>query len=124
MRLCLFNLNRFTYYLHSKTKHMVDIFGMTLEAISRPFNIESLKLFQFCCFSLSYCLIWILLCRYYLKCYLCYVAFKKSLRIFPVTLRSFKVILRPIKNYLCHCVGFPFSNCLEIALMLLFSGII
>ena len=49
----VFNLNGFTYYLHSQTKHMVDIFGMTLEAISRAFNIESLKLFQFCCFSFS-----------------------------------------------------------------------
>ena len=75
----VFTLNKFTYYLHSYSKHMVDIFGMTLEAMSRPFNIESLKLFQFCCFSLSYCLIWILICRYYLKCYLCYVAFRKSL---------------------------------------------
>ena len=74
----VFNLNGFTYYLHGQTKHMVDIFGMTLEAISRPFNIESLKLFQFCCFSFSYCLICILLCKYYLKCNLCYVAFKKN----------------------------------------------
>ena len=29
----VFNLNRFTYYLHSYSKYMVDIFGMTLEAI-------------------------------------------------------------------------------------------
>ena len=93
----VFNLNGFTYYLHSQTKHIVDIFGMTLEAISRPFNIESLKLFQFCCFSFSYCLICILLCRYYLKCYLCYVAYKKSLRIFTSPQGHFKVVLRPIK---------------------------
>ena len=98
---------------------MVDIFGMTLEAISRPFDIESLKLFQFCCFSF-YCLIWILLCRYYLKCYLCYVSFKKSLRIFPVTLRSFQGQIKITNVLLTYCVGFPFSNCLEIALILLF----
>ena len=75
---------------------MVDIFGMTLEVISRPFNIELLRLCHFLVF-LQLLLDMVLLMQILLKTDLC-------------TCCTANVT----------CVGFPFNNCFEITLILLF----
>ena len=75
---------------------MVDIFGKTIEVISRPFNIELLRLCHFLAFLLLL-LDMVLLMQILLKTDLC------TCCIANVT-----------------CVGFPFNNCFEITLILLF----
>ena len=57
---------------------MVDIFAMTLEVISRPFNIELLTLCNFVGF-LQLLLDMFLLMQILLKTELCIIDFKKSL---------------------------------------------
>ena len=75
---------------------MVDIYGMTLEVISRPFNIELLRLCHFLVF-LQLLLDMVLLMQILLKTDIC------TCCIANVT-----------------CVSIPFSNCFEITLILLF----
>ena len=86
----VFNLNGFTYYLHSQTKHMVDIFGMTLDEISRPFNIKSLKLFQFCCFFLQLLLDMYPFMQILFKMLFVLYSLQKKFENFSVTSRSFQ----------------------------------
>ena len=72
---------------------MVDIFAMTLQVISRPFNIELLTLCNFAVF-LQLLLDMVLLMQMLLKTELCIIDFKKNLIEFVCHL---KVISRPFK---------------------------
>ena len=72
---------------------MVDIFAMTLQVISRPFNIELLTLCYFV-FFLQLLLDMVRLMQILLKTELCIIDFKKSLIEFVCHL---KVISRQFK---------------------------
>ena len=93
---------------------MVAIFGMTLEVISRPFNIELLRLCHFAVF-LQLLLDMVPLMQILLKTDLCKCRLKKKIEF----LCHLMVISRPFKLAL---LMLPVLVSISVTLILLFSG--